>query len=130
MSNNDAFTTAALLLGGGLAGFAAGRWMLARAAPPEPPRNADRRTHRDVEFAVDDAGGAERTFKTFDEAAGFALGIAVSTGRRTNVDVLVSSRGGARWWGGDDAVGVYDEDPEASVFERIAVQASSEGRVA
>lgn len=128
MSNSDAFTTAALLLGGGVAGYAAGRWMLERAAKPEP-RNAARRTHRDVEFAVDDASGNERIFKTFDEAAGFAVGLAVS-GRRSHVDVLVSTRAGAKWWGGDDAVQIYDEDPEASVFERIVVQASSEGRVA
>lgn len=38
------------------------------------------RSRKDVEFAVDDASGAQRTFKKFDEAAGFAVSLAASDG--------------------------------------------------
>ena len=126
--DDGALAIGALLLGGGLAGYALGRWLTPASAPP-PPRNARARTHRDVEFAVDDASGNERIFKSYDEAAGFATGLSVSTGTRVHLDVLVSSRAGATWWGGDDAAETYDEDPEASVFERLLIQASSQGRV-
>jgi hypothetical protein len=79
------------------------------------------RTHKDVEYAVEDASGQERVFKSFDEAAGFALSIGASRGHAA-LDVLVWSRAGARWYGGDDAVERYDEDPEASVFERFEIR--------
>ncbi len=82
-----------------------------------------------VEFAVDDAGGRERVFKTFGEAAGFAVSIAASNGQTVNLDVLVFSPQGARAYGGDDAVDQYNEDPEASVFERIEIRADVVGRV-
>lgn len=83
----------------------------------------------DIEFSVDDASGRERIFKTFDEAAGFAVSLA-STGRPWNLDVLVWSRSGARAYGGDHAVEQYDEDPEASVFERLEISVNYVGRVA
>jgi hypothetical protein len=91
-------------------------------------------THKDVEFAVDDARGKQRTFKKFDEAAGFAISVAATletTGDRgTSVlDVLVWSRAGAKWYGGDDAVEQYDEDPEASVFQRFEIKVTAQGRV-
>jgi len=154
--HNDApLTFGALLLGGGVAGYAVGHWLLTRdptaapppvssaapapvAAAPPPSRNARPRprrgaarprSHRDVEFAVDDARGDQRAFKTFDDAAGFAVGLAAATGKRVHLDVLVMSRAGATWWGGDDAAESYDEDPEASVFDRLVVQASAQGRV-
>lgn len=88
-----------------------------------------RQVHKDVEFAVDDASGRQRTFRTWDEAAGFALAMAASRGETVNLDVIVWSRSGARAYGGDDAVAQYDEDPEASVFERIEVRANDVGRV-
>jgi len=87
------------------------------------------RTHKDVEFAVDDASGKQRTFKHFDEAAGFAVALSASQGRMRNIDVLIWSKSGARFYGGDDAVEQYNEDPEASVFERIEVSANSVGRI-
>lgn len=90
---------------------------------------AQHRTHKDVDFAVDDASGQERIFKTFDEAAGFALSLAASDGRTHNLDVLIWSKSGARFYGGDDGVEQYNEDPEASVFERIEVKANAVGRV-
>ena len=85
-------------------------------------------THPDVEYAVNDASGKERIFKTFDEAAGFAVGIALSRGE-TDLDVLIWSEEGAEWYGGDDAVEQYNEDPEASVFERFEISVNAAGRV-
>jgi len=89
-----------------------------------------RKTHSDLEFAVDDASGRQRTFRTFDEAAGFAVAVAASTGRAVNVDVLAWSRAAARFYGGDYGAEQYDEDPVASVFDRIVVRADHVGRVA
>jgi len=86
------------------------------------------RTHKDVEFAVEDGSGHQRTFKTFDEAAGFALVMGVSRGR-ANLDVLIWSKSGARFYGGDDAVEQYNEDPEASVFERYQISVNAQGRI-
>jgi hypothetical protein len=85
-------------------------------------------THKDVEYAVDDAAGKQRTFKKFDEAAGFALSIAVARGESV-LDVLVWSKAGAKWYGGDDAVAEYNEDPEASVFQRFQIKVNAQGRV-
>jgi hypothetical protein len=88
-----------------------------------------RRTHKDVEFAVDDASGKERIFKTFDDAAGFAVNLALSDGRAHNLDALVSSRAGARFLMGDAGVDEYDQDPDASVHARVIVKAEYVGRV-
>lgn len=89
-----------------------------------------KRTHKDVEFSVDDASGKERLFRTFGEAAGFAVALATKDGREKNIDVLIYSVAGARWWGGDHAVEEYKEDPEASVSDRIEVRADHQGRIA
>jgi hypothetical protein len=97
----------------------------------EDDRDDDGSTNPDdVEFSVDDARGRERIFKTFDEAAGFAVSMAASNGSTVNLDVLIWSPAGARAYGGDDAVEQYFEDPEASVFERIKIKADAVGRVA
>ena len=74
--------------------------------------------------------GQRRIFRTFDEAAGFAVALSASDGRRSVVNVLVWSRAGARFYAGDDGVEMYDQDPEASVFERIAIRAYNLGRIA
>lgn len=87
------------------------------------------KTHRDVEYAVDDASGKERIFKSSDEASSFAISLAMSDGRPHNIDVLIYSVSGARWYGGDDAAEEYDDDPEASVSDRIVVRAESLGRI-
>lgn len=84
--------------------------------------------HKDVHFEVEDGSGRNRDFKSFKEAAAFALVMAAS-GRRTFLDVIVWSRAGARAWGGDDAVERYKEDPEASVFERLEIRVNNMGRV-
>lgn len=91
---------------------------------------ATEKTHRDVEYAVDDASGQERIFKTSDEAASFAVSLALSDGEPHYIDVLVWSPAGARWYrGSSDGEEEYEEDPEASVFERIEIRANSLGRV-
>lgn len=84
--------------------------------------------HKDVDYAVDDASGKEHTFKTFDEAASYALSVAISTGS-AKLDVLIYSTWGAKFYGGDDAVEQYKEDPEASVFERFEISVNNVGRV-
>ncbi len=87
------------------------------------------RAMKDVEFAVEDGGGDEHIFKTFDEAAGFAISLAASDGRAHNIDVLVWSEAGAKRLGGAVAVEQYREDPEASVFERFEIRVNAVGRV-
>lgn len=87
------------------------------------------RTHRDVEFAVDDGQGRERIFKTFDEAAGFAVSMAATGRPDVYLDVLVWSAKGAEWYAGDDGVERYEEDPDASVFERFEISVNYVGRV-
>ena len=86
------------------------------------------KTHEDVDYVVDAPDGNETVFKDFDHAAGFALGMAVARGK-IDLDVLIHSEEGAEWYGGDDAVEQYNEDPEASVFERFEIRVNAVGRV-
>lgn len=86
--------------------------------------------HDDVQYAVDDASGHEHVFDTFDAAAGYAVAVAVSGKENVSIDVLVWSEIGARHYGGDDAVESYEEDPDASVFERIEIKVNLAGRIA
>ncbi len=81
------------------------------------------RSHKDVEFHVGDA-----VFKTPEEGFSAAAQHAVSRGSSV-LDVVVWSRAGARWLQGDAGVEMYDEDPDASVFERIEFQANVVGMV-
>ena len=86
------------------------------------------KTHKDVEYAVDDSGGQQHTFKKFADAAEFALMVGMSTGE-AKIDVLVWSRAGAKHVAGDDGVEAYEEDPDASVFERYEIRVNAVGRV-
>lgn len=101
----------------------------ASSSTRQNPAGGEASHHQDVEFAVDDASGNERIFKDANQAAGFALALALGDGRPHNIDVLIWSEEGAEAYGGDDAVEQYREDPEASVFERIVLRADSQGRV-
>jgi hypothetical protein len=83
--------------------------------------------HKDLEFAVDDASGHQKTFKTFEEAAGFTIAMASSNGSEVNIDVLCWSKAAAKAWGVEEQ---YEEDPEASVTDRITIRAEHVGRVA
>lgn len=87
------------------------------------------RRHKDIEFAVDDASGKERIFKTWNEASGFAMSVAASRGW-SGINVLIWSEAGARAYGGSEAVSQYREDPEASVFARFEIQVNYLGRIA
>ena len=89
---------------------------------------AQAKTHKDVDFSVS-TRGSEKTFKKFDEAVSLAVVLAASDGRPHNVDVLIYSAAGARWWGGDDAAEEYEDDPDASVSDRIVIRAESLGRI-
>jgi hypothetical protein len=88
-----------------------------------------RRNHPAVTFAVDGRDGHYQTFRTFEDAAVFAVGLAISNGARVFIDVLVYTPAGARWWAGDDAVERWHDDPDASAFERIEIRANSLGRI-
>ena len=84
-----------------------------------------------LEFHVDDERGQGTTiFTNFDKAAGFALSRACSTGNEMQIDVVTWSKAAARAWGGDTSVEIYEEDPDASVHERIIIKAESIGRIA
>lgn len=87
------------------------------------------RTHKDVEYAVNDMAGRERIFSTIDEAAGFALAMCLSHGNPWNLDVLCHSEAGAIFLDGDDGAEVYADDPDASVYRRIVIKADDVGRV-
>jgi hypothetical protein len=78
-----------------------------------------------LEFVVGDADH----FESFDEAAAEAVSRSATQGVDVTIDVLVYDADDARAWGGEAAVDSYDEDPDASVFERIVVKAYSRGRV-
>ena len=86
--------------------------------------------HKDLEFAVDDRGGRQQTFKTFAEACAFAVTVGASHGEEVNIDVLCWSKAAARAWMGDAGVEQYNEDPEASVSDRITIKVEHVGRVA
>ena len=88
-----------------------------------------KKTHKDIEYAVDDFSGKERIFKTFDEAAGFAVAVAASGKEDVSIDVLIYSKAAARAYGGDDFADEYAEDPDASVSDRIVITAESVGKV-
>jgi hypothetical protein len=74
-------------------------------------------THPDVEFHVTGRGSdITQIVHTWDDARG------ILEGSDGTIDVCVWSKKGARWYGGDDAVASYKEDPDASVFERWEVR--------
>lgn len=85
---------------------------------------AKEKSHKEVEFHVGD-----KVFSTFAEAADIAVVKALTTGESVDIDVVIWGPSGARWFGGDDAVEEYNEDPEASVFRRVEVRAQDVGRV-
>ena len=90
--------------------------------------NMSRKSHKDVEFHVDMDNGA-KVFKRFDAAVTHATLLAMQ-GKPVNVDTCVWSRAGAKWLAGDYGVEQYNEDPEASVFDRITITANHVGRIA
>lgn len=86
-----------------------------------------RTEHKDIEFHVGDGSDSLIT-KNLAEACAAAVGRALARGE-SNIDVVIGSKAGARAWEGDEGVEKYEEDPEASVFDRLVIKAHSEGRV-
>lgn len=87
-------------------------------------------THKDVEYHIDEIGGGTFITHSFDKASAYAVRQSIDLGEKwTNVDVVVWSEAGAKWWGGDEGVRRYHEDPEASVFDRLVVKAQSQGMI-
>jgi hypothetical protein len=85
--------------------------------------------HDDVQYAVSSKHDmSELVYDTFDEAAADAVEKAISLGE-SYLDVLVYSVEGAWFLGDNAAVDQYNEDREASVFERIELKANVVGRV-
>jgi hypothetical protein len=96
-----------------------------------PSKKTRAARHKDLEFAVSkEKTSQEKIFKTFEDACAHAVAMAVSNGENYVVDVLCWSKAAARAWGGDYGVEQYNEDPEASVSERIVIKAESLGRIA
>lgn len=86
--------------------------------------------HKDVEFQVEGHGGRDfGYYKTFADAAVAVLNAGMATGY-ARLSVLVSSRAGARWVGGDDAVASYNEDPDASAHASYEFRVNAQGRIA
>ena len=90
---------------------------------------AKKKSHPDVEFQTSGLGGRDVVFREFDEAVVFAVHTSLGDGTWTGVYIIIRSEAGARWWGGEPALEQYRSDPEASVFEKINVKATSEGMI-
>lgn len=87
---------------------------------------------KDLEFHVGPDGihTPQKICKTFKDAAQYAISMSVGTGQPMTIDVVTWTRAAAKAWGGDSAVEVFNEDPDASIHERIIIKAESEGRIA
>lgn len=85
--------------------------------------------HKDVEFIVKPRGlASEFTSDTFDGAATSAILLAHAHGE-CYIDMIVHSRAGALWVGGEDGAEQYDDDPDASVLNRLHVKIDDQGRI-
>jgi hypothetical protein len=62
--------------------------------PAPAPAQAARTAQRGLEFSVIDAGGLPRPFRSFSDAAGFAVGRAAATRKPALLEVWVMSREG------------------------------------
>ena len=84
---------------------------------------------KDVEFHVESGQRGVKIHKSWEDASGDAVERAASGNTDVVIDVVIWSRSGAKLFGGDSAAEMYDEDPDASVFDRITVSANSTGRI-
>lgn len=85
-----------------------------------------KKLHKDVEILVD----GRDSQPSLEKAVTTAFTRCVSDGDEHEVSVHFQSKFGARYWGGDDAVESYLEDPEASSHESYVIRVDSRGRVA
>lgn len=89
------------------------------------------RKSSDLEFHVStDHSTDTEIFTNFAKASAKAIQVAISHGVTMHIDVVTWTKAAARKWAGDYGVEVFNEDPEASVYERIVIKAHSDGRVA
>lgn len=86
------------------------------------------KSHRNLLFEVT-RGDHHRSFARFPEAVEHAFVLAAA-GEQITLDVIAWSRAAAKAWAGEHAGESYDEDPEASVFERYELSVNFVGRVA
>lgn len=98
-----------------------------RNAAPSAARH--RRPHRGVEFVVHHPNDDGGTFRTFEDAASYAVESAATTQWRMTLDVRALNRAGARWWGGDRGLAAYDANPGGAALERFIVTAQSQGSI-
>ncbi len=76
-------------------------------------------------------GATRKVISNVKEASATAISMSISRGGEpVIIDVLAWTRAAARSYAGDYGVEVYDEDPEASVHDRIVIRAASQGRIA
>lgn len=86
--------------------------------------------HEDLEFHVSAGESKTRVHDNWKDAVADAAQMSASRGGELAVvDVVAWSRTAAALWAGSHGVELYDEDPEASVFERFEVRARSVGRI-
>ena len=85
---------------------------------------------KDLEFHGDYPNGTSLDTPSFDKAASAAVSIACSSGQPVSIDVLAYSRTAAQRWSGIEGAEIYDEDPDASIHDRIVIRAESLGRIA
>lgn len=89
------------------------------------PRGSDLEFHVSAENSV-----TTEIYTNFGKACLAAVSKSVQSGLVVRIDVITWTRAAARKWGGDEAIRVYEDDPEASVHERIVVKAEATGHVA
>lgn len=84
----------------------------------------------DVEYVV--SGGRDKSvgkiYDSVNEASAYAMLLLLSTGK-ARLDVVIHGVEGARKYGGDEAVATYEDDPDASVFERYEFTCNALGKV-
>lgn len=84
----------------------------------------------DLEYHVQQVGIHVTTevFGNFDEAREQAIRLLNDpTVRKVRIDVVTWTRDAAMQYGGDNACDIYDEDPEASVHDRIECTLNDDG---
>lgn len=84
------------------------------------------KSHPDVSFEIEEEWGG---YNSKEEAFARACVLAASRGK-VILDVVVFSEAGARWWGGEDSVESYRQDPDCSVLERLEITVNNLGRIA
>ncbi len=82
----------------------------------------------DVEYHVEAHDGKTFIFENIRDASEKAFYLLLANGEAV-LDVIIYSEKGAEGFGGTDALERYQEDPEASVYERWEFKANCLGRI-